>query len=93
MESLTRRVDDLTQEVHLLKTELVTLRSELHGVKTEQQVQKVQIANIEKKLDKIEGNTTWLLRIVIGAIILYILQSIFEKTQVASGLISFIIGG
>jgi uncharacterized membrane protein len=31
------------------------------------------IDTINKKLDKIESNTTWLLRIVIGAIILAIL--------------------
>lgn len=80
MQELTNRVNELSTEVGQLRTELNNLRSELGNVKTEQQVQKVQIMNIEKKLDKIEGNTTWLLRIVIGAIVLYILQTIFEKT-------------
>lgn len=79
MQELSNRVNQLSNEVNDLRIELRNLKDELGTVKTEQQVQKVQIINIEKKLDKIEGNTTWLLRIVIGAIVIYILQSIFEK--------------
>lgn len=80
MQELRDKIEHLSTEVNSLKSEVRALETELARVVTEQQVQKVQIANIEKKLDKIEGNTTWLLRIVIGAIILYILQNIFEKT-------------
>jgi ribosomal protein L29 len=77
---LEKDVDDLQQELSEVKKDIIDIR-------TQQQVQQFQIENIEKKLDKIEGNTTWLLRIVIGAIVLYTLQFFWENTPEVSTLI------
>ena len=37
-----------------------------------------RIEALEKKMDKIESNTTWILRLVIGAIIAALLGLIFQ---------------
>lgn len=44
-----------------------------HELSTRLSVAETQIKGIYKKIDKIEENTTWILRIIIGAVILGIL--------------------
>lgn len=48
---------------------------------------KERVQNVEQKLDRIESNTTWILRLILGAIILAILGYVFQspETNIALG--------
>ena len=45
------------------------LAARLSDVETKNAVDEVHRVNVEHRLEKIEGNTTWLVRLIIGAII------------------------
>lgn len=64
MEQLENRVSKLEDRVTGLATRLAVAES--------------NIKDINKKLDSISNNTTWILRIIIGAIIMAILGLIFK---------------
>lgn len=55
------------------------LEVRIAALETRISVAEVNIEHINRKLDKIENNTTWLLRLVIGAIVLAVLG--FVTTQ------------
>ncbi|EEM13386.1 MULTISPECIES: hemolysin XhlA family protein [Bacillus] len=71
------------QEIIELKQEIQQIRSDQKDIKSEQKVMQQDIRNLEsrtlgnekdiininKQLDKISANTTWILRIIIGAIV------------------------
>ncbi|MGG3523077.1 hemolysin XhlA family protein [Bacillus pseudomycoides] len=71
------------QEIIDLKQEIQQIRSDQKDIKSEQKVMQQDIRNLEsrtlgnekdiininKQLDKISANTTWILRIIIGAIV------------------------
>lgn len=71
------------QEIIDLKQEIQRIRSDQKDIKSEQKVMQQDIRNLEsrtlgnekdiininKQLDKISANTTWILRIIIGAIV------------------------
>lgn len=49
--------------------------------------------NMDEKLRKIDNNTTWVLRLVIGAIIMTLLYTIINKPESISSALSLILGG
>ncbi|PED73056.1 hypothetical protein COL60_16670 [Bacillus pseudomycoides] len=71
------------QEIIDLKQEIQQIKSDQKDIKSEQKVMQQDIRNLEsrtlgnekdivninKQLDKISANTTWILRIIIGAIV------------------------
>ncbi|MED1535419.1 hemolysin XhlA family protein [Bacillus pseudomycoides] len=71
------------QEIIDLKQEIQQIKSDQKDIKSEQKViqqdirnlesrtlgNEKDIVNINKQLDKISANTTWILRIIIGAIV------------------------
>lgn len=61
------------------KERIDSLETRVTNLETRVAVAENNIENINKKLDKIDNNTTWLLRIVIGAIILAVLGFIIQS--------------
>lgn len=68
----------------------LSIEKRVTDLETRTAVAENNIENIKKTLNKIESNTTWLLRIVIGAIILAILGLVlFQKTPLTTATFIF----
>jgi hypothetical protein len=92
IESLEVRVEKLSEDLTKVEEAVKELEGRVGGLETGQKVHGIKIENAEKELKKIADNTTWLLRIVISAIILYILKDLFEKSQTAAETLSKLLG-
>ncbi|WP_419955949.1 hemolysin XhlA family protein [Neobacillus niacini] len=61
-----------------LENRVSKLEDKVTGLETRVAVAESNIKDINKKLDSISNNTTWILRIIIGAIIMAILGLVFK---------------
>ncbi|MCQ6530601.1 hemolysin XhlA family protein [Bacillus mycoides] len=64
-----QEMQDLKQEIHQIKSDQKDMQRDIRNLETRTTVNEKDIANINKLLDKIGANTTWILRIIIGAIV------------------------
>lgn len=62
-------IQDLKQEILQIKTDQKDMQRDIRNLETRTTVNEKDIVNINKLLDKISANTTWILRIIIGAIV------------------------
>lgn len=64
-----QEIQDLKQEIQQIKSEQKDMQRDIRNLETRTTVNEKDIVNINKLLDKISANTTWILRIIIGAIL------------------------
>ncbi|MGG0725886.1 hemolysin XhlA family protein [Bacillus mycoides] len=62
-------LQDLKQEIQQIKSDQKDMQRDIRNLETRTTVNEKDIVNITKLLDKIGANTTWILRIIIGAIV------------------------
>ncbi|OOR18172.1 MULTISPECIES: hemolysin XhlA family protein [Bacillus cereus group] len=60
---------EFQQEVQQIKLDQKDMQRDIRNIETRTTVNEKDIVNINKLLDKISANTTWILRIIIGAIV------------------------
>ncbi|PHB61688.1 hemolysin XhlA family protein [Bacillus wiedmannii] len=64
-----QEIQDLKQEIQQIKSDQKDMQRDIRNLETRTTVNEKDIVNINKLLDKISANTTWILRIIIGAIV------------------------
>ncbi|MFV1455964.1 hemolysin XhlA family protein [Bacillus mycoides] len=64
-----QEIQDLKQEIQQIKSDQKDMQRDIRNLETRTTVNEKDIVNITKLLDKIGANTTWILRIIIGAIV------------------------
>ncbi|MFI8710103.1 hemolysin XhlA family protein [Bacillus sp. NPDC077411] len=62
-------MNNLKQEIQQIKAEQKDMREDIRHLENRTLGNEKDIININKQLDKISANTTWILRIIIGAIV------------------------
>ncbi|HDR7716935.1 MULTISPECIES: hemolysin XhlA family protein [Bacillus cereus group] len=68
-----QEIQDLKQEIQQIKSDQKDMQRDIRNLETRTTVNEKDIVNINKLLDKISANTTWILRIIIGAIVVGLL--------------------
>ncbi|MFB5249632.1 hemolysin XhlA family protein [Bacillus mycoides] len=63
-----QEIQDLKQEIQQIKLDQKDMQRDIRNIETRTTVNEKDIVNINKQLEKISANTTWILRIIIGAI-------------------------
>ncbi|MBK5506641.1 MULTISPECIES: hemolysin XhlA family protein [Bacillus] len=63
-----QEIQDLKQEIQQIKSDQKDMQHDIRKLETRTTVNEKDIVNINKQLEKISANTTWILRIIIGAI-------------------------
>ncbi|UQD53855.1 hemolysin activation protein [Bacillus methanolicus] len=61
-----------------LEHRIEKLESEVSEIKTRQAVHESKIDKIENKIEKIESNTSWTVRLILGAVILAALNLLLK---------------
>lgn len=61
-------LNNLRQEIQQIKEEQKDMKEDIRHLENRTLGNEKDIININKQLDKISANTTWILRIIIGAI-------------------------
>ncbi|EJS58839.1 hypothetical protein COK09_06395 [Bacillus cereus] len=64
-----QEIQDLKQEIQQIKSDQKDMQRDIRNLETRTTVNEKDIVSINKLLDKISANTTWILRIIIGAIV------------------------
>ncbi|MGW6184955.1 hemolysin XhlA family protein [Bacillus mycoides] len=64
-----QEIQDLKQEIQQIKLDQKDMKRDIRNIETRTTVNEKDIVNINKQLEKISANTTWILRIIIGAIV------------------------
>ncbi|MGE6550798.1 hemolysin XhlA family protein [Bacillus mycoides] len=64
-----QEIQELKQEIQQIKADQKDMQRDIRNLETRTTVNEKDIVNINKLLDKISANTTWILRIIIGAIV------------------------
>ncbi|ANT40255.1 MULTISPECIES: hemolysin XhlA family protein [Bacillus cereus group] len=64
-----QEIQDLKQEIQQIKLDQKDMQRDIRNLETRTTVNEKDIVNINKQLEKISANTTWILRIIIGAIV------------------------
>ncbi|HDR7567627.1 MULTISPECIES: hemolysin XhlA family protein [Bacillus] len=64
-----QEIQDLKQEIQQIKLDQKDMQRDIRNIETRTTVNEKDIVNINKQLEKISANTTWILRIIIGAIV------------------------
>lgn len=65
-------------ESYITREEFNRLDDKVDGLANRQTRTEEKVDNVEKKLDKIDSNTTWILRIIVGSILLALLGLIIK---------------
>lgn len=71
-------MEDIYARIDLLKAEQKEIMRDIRNLETRTIINEKDIASINKQLEKINLNTTWILRIVISAIIMAVLGLILK---------------
>ncbi|WP_410983396.1 hemolysin XhlA family protein [Bacillus cereus] len=71
---------DLHEEIDDLKVTIKELTKDIRLIEMRVLINKKDIATINKQLEKIKMNTTWSLRIIIGAVLTGVLGFIIKVT-------------
>ncbi|MBJ8054884.1 hemolysin XhlA family protein [Bacillus cereus] len=64
-----QEIQDLKQEIQQIKLDQKDMKDDIRNLESRTLGNEKDIININKQLDKISANTTWILRIIIGAIV------------------------
>ncbi|MCA1021769.1 hemolysin XhlA family protein [Halobacillus litoralis] len=68
-------------ENYVTRDEFNKLDEKVDVLQIEQTRTKQRVEHVERKLDKIETNTTWILRLILGAIIAMVLGLLFQAPE------------
>ncbi|MBW3492302.1 hemolysin XhlA family protein [Bacillus sp. FDAARGOS_1420] len=71
-------MEDVYVKIDSLKAEQKEIMRDIRNLETRTMINEKDIATINKQLEKISLNTTWILRIVISAIVMAILGLILK---------------
>lgn len=72
------KLEVMGREIDSLKTDLRTLESKVAVLDTRTSINERDINNIHDQLRKIDNNTTWILRLIIGAIVLAVIGLVIK---------------
>ncbi|HDR8155532.1 TPA: hemolysin XhlA family protein [Bacillus cereus] len=64
-----KEIQDLKQEIQQIKLDQKDMQRDIRNLETRTTVNEKDIVNINKLLDKISANTTWILRLIVGGLI------------------------
>ncbi|MCR8856549.1 MULTISPECIES: hemolysin XhlA family protein [Bacillus] len=71
-------MEDVYKKIDSLKTEQKEIMRDIRNLETRTTINEKDIFTINKQLEKISMNTTWILRIVISAIVMAVLGLIIK---------------
>lgn len=71
-------MEDVYVKIDSLKAEQKEIMRDIRNLETRTTINEKDISTINKQLEKISLNTTWILRIVIGAVLMAILGLILK---------------
>ncbi|MDI6680113.1 hemolysin XhlA family protein [Bacillus wiedmannii] len=71
-------MEDVYAKIDLLKAEQKEIMRDIRNLETRTIINEKDISSINKQLEKINLNTTWILRIVISAIVMAVLGLILK---------------
>ncbi|MGM1510782.1 hemolysin XhlA family protein [Bacillus cereus group sp. BceL212] len=71
-------MEDVYAKIDSLKAEQKEIMRDIRALETRTTIDEKDIATINKQLEKISTNTTWILRIIISAIIMSVLGLILK---------------
>ncbi len=69
------------EQSYVTRQEFKELDDKVDELKNEHTKTKQRVYNVEQKLDRIENNTTWILRLILGAIIMAVLAFILQSPE------------
>jgi len=72
------RMEDVYKKIDSLKTEQKEIMRDIRNLETRTTINEKDISTINRQLEKISMNTTWILRIVISAIVMAVLGLIIK---------------
>ncbi|PEE06869.1 hypothetical protein COF63_01110 [Bacillus pseudomycoides] len=72
------RMEDVYKKMDSLKTEQKEIMRDIRNLETRTIINEKDISTINRQLEKISMNTTWILRIVISAIVMAVLGLIIK---------------
>ncbi|MDX5886253.1 hemolysin XhlA family protein [Bacillus cereus group sp. BfR-BA-00999] len=64
-----QEIQDLKQEILQIKSDQKDMQRDIRNLETRTTVNEKDIVNINKQLEKISANTTWILRLIVGGIV------------------------
>ncbi|AJH60120.1 hemolysin XhlA family protein (plasmid) [Bacillus cereus] len=64
-----QEIQDLKQEIQQIKSDQKDMQRDIRNLETRTTVNEKDIVNINKLLDKISANTTWILRLIVGGLV------------------------
>lgn len=64
-----QEIQDLKQEIIQIKLDQKDMQRDIRNLETRTAGNEKDIININKQLDKISANTTWILRLIVGGIV------------------------
>lgn len=64
-----QEIQDLKQEIQQIKSDQKDMQRDIRNLETRTAGNEKDIININKQLDKISANTTWILRLIVGGIV------------------------
>ncbi|EOO19715.1 hemolysin XhlA family protein [Bacillus cereus] len=71
-------MEDVYAKIDRLKSEQKEIMRDIRNLETRTTINEKDISTINKQLEKISTNTTWILRIVISAIVMAVLGLILK---------------
>ncbi|HHL0971649.1 TPA: hemolysin XhlA family protein [Bacillus cereus] len=71
-------MEDVYVKIDSLKAGQKEIMRDIRNLETRTMINEKDISNINKQLEKISLNTTWILRIVISAIVMAVLGLVFK---------------
>ncbi|HDR8470168.1 TPA: hemolysin XhlA family protein [Bacillus cereus] len=71
-------MEDVYAKIDRLKSEQKEIMRDIRNIETPTTINEKDISTINKQLEKISTNTTWILRIVISAIVMAVLGLILK---------------
>jgi len=71
-------MEDVYAKIDSLKAEQKEMMRDIRNLETRTTINEKDIATINKQLEKISTNTTWILRIIISAIVMSVLGLILK---------------
>ncbi|EEM15771.1 hypothetical protein COL32_09555 [Bacillus pseudomycoides] len=78
MDERCERMEDVYKKIDSLKTEQKEIMRDIRNLETRTTINEKDISTINRQLEKISMNTTWILRIVISAIVMAVLGLIIK---------------
>ncbi|PFJ19118.1 hypothetical protein COD67_02740 [Bacillus cereus] len=71
-------MEDVYAKIDSLKAEQKEIMRDIRNLETRTTINEKDIATINKQLEKISTNTTWILRIIISAIVMSVLGLVLK---------------